>query len=48
MSLMGPMLMGILWRETLQPVGAAPIDLAALATQHSENVLRGILTEKAR
>jgi AcrR family transcriptional regulator len=48
MSLMGPMLMGLLWRETLQPAGAAPIDVVALARQHSETVLAGLLTEKAR
>ena len=42
-SLMGPMLMGILWRETLQPAGGAPLDLGALARQHSETVLEGLL-----
>jgi AcrR family transcriptional regulator len=47
-TLMGPLLMGILWRETLQPVGGAPIDLEALARQHAETVLAGLLTEKAR
>ena len=47
-TLMGPMLMGLLWRETLQPVGGAPLDLEALATQHGEAVLNGLLTEKAR
>ncbi len=48
MSLMGPMLMGILWRATLQPVGAKPIDLELLARQHAETVLTGLLTEPAR
>jgi AcrR family transcriptional regulator len=47
-TLMGPMLMGILYRETLQPVGGAPLDLAALARQHAETVLAGLLTEQAR
>lgn len=47
-TLMGPMLMGLLWRETLQPVGGAPLDLEALAAQHGEAVLKGLLTEKAR
>jgi len=42
-SLMGPMMMGILWRETLQPVGGAPLDLEALAKQHAETVLTGLL-----
>lgn len=48
MSLMGPMLMGVLWRETLQPVGGAPMDLDALAKQHCETVLSGLLTEQTR
>lgn len=47
-TLMGPMLMGVLWRETLQPVGGAPLDLSALAKQHCETVLAGLLTEEAR
>ena len=47
-SLMGPMLMGVLWRETLQPAGGQPLDLAKLAAQHGETVLAGMLTEKAR
>ncbi len=48
MTLMGPMLMGLLWRETLQPAGATPIDIQALARQHAETVLAGLLTEPAR
>ncbi len=43
-SLMGPMLMGMLWRETLEPAGGTPLDLAALARQHSETILAGLLT----
>jgi AcrR family transcriptional regulator len=48
MSLMGPMLMGILWRATLQPVGARPIDLELLARQHADTVLNGLLLEPVR
>jgi AcrR family transcriptional regulator len=48
MTLMGPMLMGLLWRETLQPAGATPIDVGALARQHADTVLVGLLTDKAR
>ena len=44
-SLMGAMLMGILWRETLEPVGGAPLDLEALAAQHAETILSGLLAE---
>ena len=48
MSLMGAMLMGLLWHETLEPVGGEPIDLDALARQHAETVLGGLLTENGR
>ena len=47
-TLMGPMLMGILYRETLEPVGGAPLDIAALARQHADTVLAGLLTETGR
>ena len=48
LTLMGPMVMGLLWHETLEPVGGTPVDLAALARQHSETVLAGMLMEQAR
>lgn len=48
LSLAGPMLMGVLWREVLEPVGAEPIDLRALAIQHVETALFGLLTPEAR
>jgi hypothetical protein len=47
-TLMGPMLMGLLWRETLQPVGGAALDIEALAAQHAESVLAGLLTDQVR
>ncbi len=47
-TLMGPMLMGVIYRETLQPVGGAPLDIEALARQHAETVLAGLLMEPAR
>src|SRR6202007_1861116 len=34
LSLVGPLLMGVLWDETFVPVGAAPFELEALARQH--------------
>jgi AcrR family transcriptional regulator len=43
MSLVGPMIMGLLWRETLDPAGGAPVDLHQLARQHAETVLKGLL-----
>lgn len=42
-SLLGPMLMGILYRQTLEPVGGEPLDLGELAKQHVETVLDGLL-----
>ena len=42
-TLMGPMVMGLLWRETLEPAGGAPLDLEALAAQHADAVLAGLL-----
>jgi AcrR family transcriptional regulator len=42
-SIMGPMLMGVLWREILMPIGGSEIDLTAIATQHAETILAGLL-----
>ena len=47
-TLMGPMLMGLLYRETLEPVGGAPLDFGALARQHADTVLSGLLAEPAK
>lgn len=47
-SLMGAMLMGLIWHETLEPVGGIPIDLEALARQHVETALAGLLAEDVR
>ena len=47
-TLMGPMLMGLMYREVLQPAGGAPIDIEALARQHSDAVLKGLMMEDAR
>jgi AcrR family transcriptional regulator len=42
MSLAGPMVMGALWREILEPAGGAPLDLAGLAAEHTRTVLEGM------
>lgn len=47
-SLMGPMLMGVLWREILIPIGGAEIDLPAIARQHAETILTGLLLPEER
>ena len=45
-SIIGPMLIGVIWRETFTPIGAADIDLPALARQHVETVLEGLLARE--
>jgi AcrR family transcriptional regulator len=42
-SLVGPMLLGALWREVFEPVGAKPVDLREVARQHAETALEGML-----
>ena len=41
-GLVAPMLVGVIWRETFVPVGAAPLDIPALARQHVETWLGGM------
>lgn len=41
-SLVSPLLVSVIWRETFVPVGAAPLDIPALAQQHVELWLRGV------
>jgi AcrR family transcriptional regulator len=43
LGIIAPVMLGVLWRETFVPVGAAPFDLPALAGQHLETVLEGML-----
>ena len=48
LSLVGPMVLGALWRATLVPAGAKPLDLHELAKQHAETILHGLLMEQDR
>ena len=41
-GLMGPMILSMVWRETFEPIGARPIDVARLVEQHLDTVLRGM------
>jgi AcrR family transcriptional regulator len=41
-SIMGPVLTGVIWRETFTPIGAPPLDLEALVRQHAETVIAGL------
>ena len=43
LSLLGPMVLGVLWQTTLVPAGGMPFDLDTLARQHAETVLNGLL-----
>ncbi|MES2894966.1 MAG: TetR/AcrR family transcriptional regulator [Pseudomonadota bacterium] len=45
LSLISPMLVGVIWRETFEPVGAEPFEIPALARQHAELWLRGMLVQ---
>ncbi|MBV9996220.1 MAG: TetR/AcrR family transcriptional regulator [Caulobacteraceae bacterium] len=46
-GLVAPLVMGLIWRETFTPVGAEPFDLLALARQHAETALEGMLKRRA-
>jgi AcrR family transcriptional regulator len=41
-SIIGPVLTGVIWRETFTPIGAPTIDLEALVRQHAETVIAGL------
>lgn len=42
MGLLGPLVLGLLWRETFESIGADPLPLEALASQHLDTVLKGM------
>ncbi|MDQ0466529.1 AcrR family transcriptional regulator [Caulobacter ginsengisoli] len=44
-SIVGPILLGVLWTEVFTPVGAQPIDLAQLVNQHADTILAGLLVQ---
>lgn len=41
-SIMGPILMGVIWQETFTPIGAPALNLRDLIAQHGEAVLAGL------
>jgi AcrR family transcriptional regulator len=45
LALVAPLMLGVLWRETFVPVGAAPFDLVALARQHAETAIAGMTAQ---
>jgi hypothetical protein len=47
-SIIGPLLTAVIFRETFVPTGAKPFDIPALMQQHLETLLPGLLTTSAR
>lgn len=45
-SVIAPLLVGVIHRETFAPVGATPFDLSHLMTQHLDTVLPGLFATK--
>lgn len=45
-SIISPLLLGVIFHETFVPIGAKPFDLPALMKQHLDTVLPGLLLEK--
>lgn len=43
-SIGGALLLGALWRTVFEPVGAAPLDMEALAASHIDIILHGLST----
>ena len=41
-SIVGPILLGVIWQETFTPVGAPPADLKRLVLQHGETMIAGL------
>ena len=40
--LIGPMLLGALWKSVFQPIGAEPLDIEALARHHADFIVRAL------
>jgi len=48
LEVIGPILLGVIWREVFVPAGAQAFDIPALARQHAETMIRGLTPEEAR
>lgn len=46
LSIIGPLLTAVIFRETFVPAGAKPFDIPSLMQQHLDNVLPGLLTSR--
>jgi len=45
-TIISPLLLGVVFRETFVPIGAKPFDLPALMQQHLDTVLPGLLLKR--
>jgi len=48
LQIVAPLMMGVIWRETFTPVGAPGFDLDALAAQHVETLMHGLMVPEAQ
>ena len=46
-SLVGPMLLGIVWKSVFEPLGGEPLDVRALARHHADLMLRALKPSQA-
>lgn len=43
LMVVGPLLLGVIWREVMEPTGGEPLDLVALAQEHRAVLYAGLL-----
>ena len=41
-AMIGPMLLAVIWKTVLEPIGADTLDIVSYAAQHAEIFLKGI------
>lgn len=42
MTVIGPLFLGAIWREVIEPAGGEPLDMAALAKEHGRTLAQGL------
>lgn len=45
-SIIGAVMIAAIWKSTFEPIGADPIDAAAMATAHADIILNGLILRK--
>jgi AcrR family transcriptional regulator len=48
LSIAGPLMTAVIFRETFVPAGAKPFDIPSLMQQHLDNLLPGLLTSQSK